>query len=88
MIDGLDCRSHSCQFSLERGGQRNNGPCRCLRDIDPDLRTLVLLSMQAKVFVERERCAAMVERMSESLRTNPSSTDHDEWADIMRGLVK
>ena len=33
---------------------------------------------------ERERCAQMVERMSEALRLNPSSTDHDEWADLLR----
>lgn len=33
---------------------------------------------------ERERCAAMVQRMSEALRLNPSSLDHDEWADMLR----
>ena len=39
MIEGtLDCRSNSCIFALERGGQRVNGGCTCLRHrVDSDV---------------------------------------------------
>ena len=29
-----DCGSTSCKFATARNGQRNNGPCRCMRDSD------------------------------------------------------
>ena len=31
----LDCRDTLCIFTKDRSGQRTNGGCRCLQDLDP-----------------------------------------------------
>lgn len=53
----LDCRSHSCYFAVDRSGQRNNGPCRCLPDLSPPVRTQIRMAFLAKVNHEREKHA-------------------------------
>ena len=49
----LDCQSSSCYFALERTGQRVNGPCRCLSDLSAPVRSLIRMTLLAKLNHER-----------------------------------
>lgn len=73
----LDCQSHSCYFAVDKSGQRNNGPCRCLRDDVPaGLLSVIRMTVQAKVNQEQERCAKIAnEKRSFSMESNPSDAD-------------
>lgn len=57
----LDCHSHSCYFAVDRSGQRNNGPCRCLPDLSPPVRTQIRMAFLAKMNHEREKFARVAE---------------------------
>lgn len=61
----LDCRSHSCYFAVDRTGQRNNGPCRCLPDLSPPVRTQIRMALLAKMNAEREKFARIAETEEE-----------------------
>lgn len=59
--DLLDCHSQSCYFALERSGQRVNGPCRCLSNLPPPVRSQIRMTLLAKMNHEREKFARIAE---------------------------
>lgn len=59
--DLLDCHSHSCYFAVDRTGQRTNGPCRCLPDLSPPVRSQIRMTLLAKLHHEREKFARIAE---------------------------
>jgi hypothetical protein len=73
----LDCGDNSCRFAKNKGGQRTNGGCRCLRSLDPIIRIAILefiSDLEGKLAACREQLHEEQHR-SESLQEELKAVD-------------